>query len=140
MRRYAASLFGFLLLGCSSDNSVSADIDATVGVYVLQTINGSPLPYNAGNQGGVDVVIVGDQYTLTSGRTYTRDGTLRLTEFGITTTQYVTESGSWTLSGGTLTLTISISSLGQTGRYSGSLAAPSLTINQMGFVGVYKKS
>ena len=140
MRRYAATLFGLLLLGCSSDNSVSADIDAAVGVYVLQTVDGSPLPFNAGNQGGVNVVIVNDQYTLKSSRTYTREGTLRLTEFGTTTTQSVTESGSWTLNGGTLTLTISISSLGQTGNYSGSLAAPSLTINQMGFVGVYKKS
>ncbi len=140
MRRYAAVLFGLLLLGCSSDNSVSADIDAAVGVYVLQTIDGSPLPYNAGNQGGVDVVIVNDQYTLKSGRTYTREGTLRLTEFGITTTQPVTESGSWTLSGGTLTLTIISSSLGQTGNYSGSLAGSSLSINEMGFLGVYKKS
>ena len=140
MRRYAAVLFGLLLLGCSSDNSVSADIEAAVGVYVLQTVNGSPLPYNAGNQGGVDVVIVNDQYTLTSGRTYTRSGTLRLTEFGITTTQSVTESGSWTLSGGTLTLTISSSNLGQTGNYSGSLAGSSLSINEMGFLGVYKKS
>jgi hypothetical protein len=140
MRRYAAVSFGLLILGCSSDNSVSADIDAAVGVYALQTIDGSPLPYNAGNQGGVDVVIVSDKYTLTSGRTYTRDGTLRLTEFGITATQSVTESGSWSLSGGTLTLTISNSSLGQTGNYSGSLAGSSLSITQMGFLGVYKKS
>jgi len=139
MRRYAAVLFGLLLLGCSSDNSVSADIDAAVGVYVLQTIDGSPLPYNAGNQGGVDVVIVSDQYTLASARTYTRDGTLRLTQFGITATQSVTESGSWTLNGGTLTLTISTSSLGQTGNYSGSLTGSSLSINEMGFLGVYKK-
>src|SRR5207247_8828434 len=124
---------------CSSDNSVSADIDAAVGVYVLQTIDGSSLPYNAGNQGGVDVVIVNDQYTLKSGRTYTREGTLRLTQLGITITQSGTESGRGALSGGTLTLTISNSSLGQTGNYSGSLAPPSLTINQMGFVGVYKK-
>ena len=36
MRRYAAVLFGLVLLGCSSDNSVSADIDAAVGVYLLQ--------------------------------------------------------------------------------------------------------
>ena|SRR5438105_1990147 len=140
MRRYAAVLLGVLLLGCSSDNSVSADIDAAVGVYVLQTINGSSLPYNAGNQGGVDVVIVSDQYTLKTGRTYTRDGTLRLTQFGVTVSQTVTESGSWALDGATLTLTIGNSSLGQTGNYSGSLTAPSLTINQMGFVGVYKKS
>ena len=140
MRRYAAALFGLLLIGCSSDSSVSVDVDAAVGVYVLQTIDGSALPYNAGNQGGVDVVIVSDQYTLKSGRTYTRSGTLRLTEFGITTTQSVTESGSWTLSGGTLTLTISSSSLAQTGNYSGSLAGSSLSINEMGFLGVYKKS
>jgi len=140
MRRYAAVLFGLLLLGCSSDNSVSADIDAAVGVYVLQTIDGSPLPYDAGNQGGVEVVIVKDQYTLTSGRTYTRDGTLRLTQLGITVTQSVTENGSWTLNGGTLTLTISASSLGQTGNYSGSLTGSSLSINEMGFLGVYKKS
>lgn len=140
MRRCAVFLFGLLLAGCSSDNSVSADIGAAVGVYTLQTIDGSPLPYNAGNQGGVDVTIVSDQYTLKSGGTYARDGTLRLSEFGITTTQSVTESGSWTLSGGTLTLTISSSSLGQTGNYSGSLAGSSLSITQMGFLGVYKKS
>ena len=140
MRRSAAVLFGLLLLGCSSDNSVSADIDAAVGVYVLQTINGSPLPYNAGNQGGVDVVIVNDQYTIMAGHTYTSEGTLRLTQFGVTVTQSVTESGSWTLDGATLTLTISSSSLGQTGNYSGSLTTSSLTLNQMGFVGVYKKS
>lgn len=140
MRRYVAALAGLLLIGCSSDSSVSADIDAAVGVYVLQTVDGSPLPFNAGNQGGVDVTIVNDQYTLASGRTYTRSGTLRLTEFGITSTQSVTESGNWTVSGGTLTLTISTSSLGQTGNYSGSLAGSSLSITQMGFLGVYKKS
>ncbi|MFN2602533.1 MAG: hypothetical protein ABR582_07245 [Gemmatimonadaceae bacterium] len=140
MRRYAAVFFGLLLFGCSSDNSVSADIDAAAGVYVLQTVDGKPLPFDAGNQGGAEVVIVKDQYTLTSGRTYTRDGTLRLSEFGITTTQSVTENGSWNLNGGTLTLTISSSSLGQTGNYSGSLAGSSLSINEMGFLGVYKKS
>jgi hypothetical protein len=140
MRRYAAALFGLLLLGCSSDTSVSAGIDAAVGVYVLQTIAGSPLPFDAGNQGGVDVVVVGDQYTLASGRTYTRQGTLRLTQFGVTVTQSVTESGSWSLNAGTLTLTIGNSSLGQTGNYSGSLTGSSLSINQMGFLGVYKKS
>jgi hypothetical protein len=88
----------------------------------------------------VDVVIVSDKYTLASGRTYTRDGTLRLTEFGVTVTQAVTENGSWTLNGGTLTLTIANSSLGQTGNYSGSLAGSSISINEMGFLGVYKKS
>ena len=139
MRRYTAALFGLLLFGCSSDNSVSADIDAAVGVYSLQTVDGKPLPFDAGNQGGVEVVIVKDQYTLASGRTYTRDGTLRLTQFGTTVTQSVTESGTWTLNGGTLTLTISASSLGQTGNYSGSLTGSSLSINQMGFLGVYKK-
>jgi len=140
MRRFSLLVVGLFFLGCSSDTSVSADIDAAVGVYVLQTIAGSPLPFDAGNQGGVNVVVVGDKYTLASGRTYTRDGTLRLTQFGVTVTQSVTENGSWALNSGTLTLTIINSSLGQTGNYSGSLAGSSLSINQMGFLGVYKKS
>jgi hypothetical protein len=140
MRRYAAALVALVLIGCSSDNTVSADIDAAVGVYVLQTVNGSSLPFNAGNQGGVDVVIVSDQYTLASGHTYTRDGTLRLTQFGVTVNQSVTESGTWSVNGSTLTLTIASSSLGQTGNYSGSLTSSSLTLNQMGFIGVYSRS
>lgn len=140
MRRYAVVLIGLLLLGCSSDKSVSADVDAAVGVYVLQTVNGSPLPFNAGNQGGVDVVIVNDQYTLNSGRTYTRQGSLKLTQFGVTVNQSVTENGTWALDGSTLTLTIGNSSLGQAGNYSGSLAGSSLTINQLGFAGLYKKT
>src|SRR5260221_13508434 len=106
---------------------------------MLQTIAGSALPFDAGNQGGVEVVVVGDQYTLASGRTYTRQGTLRLTQFGATVTQSVTESGSWALNAGAVTLTIITSSLSQTGNYSGSLTGSNLSINQMGFLGVYKK-
>jgi len=140
MRRFSLLVVGLFFLGCSSDSSVRADIDAAAGVYVLQTVDGKPLPYDAGNQGGVEVVIVKDQYTLTSDRKYTRDGSLRLSEFGITTTQSVTENGTWTLTGGTLTLTIITSSLGQTGNYSGSLSGSNLSINEMGFLGVYTKS
>lgn len=139
-RRYAAALIGLLLLGCSSDKTVSPDVTAAAGVYVLQTVDGSPLPFNAGNQGGVDVVIVADQYTLTTSRTYTRQGSVRATQFGITVNQSVTESGTWDLNGSTLTLTIGTSSLGQTGNYTGSLAGSNLSVNQLGFVGVYKKT
>lgn len=139
-RRYAAVLIGLLFLGCGSDKTVSPDITAAAGVYVLQTVDGSPLPFNAGNQGGVDVVIVADQYTLTTSRTYARQGSVRATQFGITVTQSVTESGTWDLNGSTLTLTIGNSSLGQTGNYTGSLAGSNLSINQLGFLGVYKKT
>lgn len=128
-----------ILVACSSDKTTGPAVDSAVGVYVLQTINGSPLPFNAGSQGGVTVEIVTDTYSINADGTYSEQGSVRLTQVGSVTTQQVAETGVWQRSGTALNLHPIASSTGVLTDYSGSLAGSTLTITISGFVGLYKK-
>jgi hypothetical protein len=105
-------------------------------VFVLQTVNGSSLPFNGGIVSGIGVEIVGDQYTFVQDGTYSRQGSLRLTQLGITTTQSIVETGTWVRNGTVLTLTIVTNNVLATGTYSGELNGKNLTLIESGFVGV----
>lgn len=140
MNRIMIALAATALLGCSGDKTTGPAQDPAVGVYVLQTVNGSGLPYNAGTSGGVTVEILNDQYSINADGTYSEQGAFRLSQSGTTVTQQFVETGVWSRNGTALTLTITASSIGDAGSYSGALSGSTLTITQTGFVGVYRKS
>jgi hypothetical protein len=140
MKRVLLVLASAALLGCSSDKTAGPTADVAVGVYTLQTINGSGLPFNLGTQSGVTYEVLADAYSINADGTYSEQGTLRATQGGTVTTQQEVETGVWQRNGTALTLHPLASSTGSLLAYSGSLSGSSLTITQNGLVGVYRKN
>jgi hypothetical protein len=137
MRRVLA-VAAAVLLACNGDKSTG--VDSAVGVFVLQTINGSPLPFNAGTSGGFTVEVLGDQYSFNPDGTYNEQGSVRVTQSGVATTQTIIETGTWVQSGTAVTLTIVSGTVGATGSYTAQLSGNNLTVVQEGLVGVYRRS
>jgi hypothetical protein len=136
MKRILIVAIGAVLFGCSTGPTQ----DPAVGLYVLQTVNGSGLPGNLGTSGGVTVEILQEQFAIVQDGTYSRQGSLRFSQPGSITTQDAVETGDWRRNGTALTLTVTTSNQGSSGSYSGALNGSTLTITQTGLVGVYLKS
>jgi hypothetical protein len=103
--------------GCKSDSAGPSSIE---GDYALETVNGSPPPFTLSNTGGVKEDITDGVLTLKSGGIYTHSFTKRVTQGGVATTRYDQDSGSWSLSGGTFTMTSSFDQIPHTGTRDGS--------------------
>ena len=135
MKRVLIVAIGALLFGCSTGPTQ----DPAVGLYVLQTVNGSGLPGNLGTRGGVTVEITYEQFAILPDGTYSRRGNLRFSQPGSITTLDAVETGDWRRNGTALTLTVTTSNQGTSGSYSGTISGSTLTITQTGLVSVYQR-
>ena len=73
------------------------------GTYVLQTVNGSALPYTT-TESGTTTEILDGALTLFQGGTYSETGHSRRTVSGEVTNQTLSEAGSYELYGTSITL------------------------------------
>jgi hypothetical protein len=121
---------------CTDTTGVNARAD---GVYILQTVNGTQVPYSFTDNSGNTITIQSDTYSLNSDFTYSE---LRIEKInGLTQSQ--AESGSWSQSSNFVTFTPSQSDISLQ-IYQGTIAtgggfggSQTLTISINGVVGVY---
>lgn len=144
MNRAKVLMAAALLVGgataCSDLTGTSARAD---GVYFLQTVNGTTLPYSyVDSQTGNTVIVQSDTYSLNSDGGYTEFASYRVN--GLTQSQ--TESGSWSQSNSVVTLFPTQSSTGNTSSYQGTIGnsnvfggARTLTISINGTTGIYSE-
>lgn len=118
--------------GCSSPSEPHAGIE---GVYSLQTINGSSLPYLIAQIGADKDEITGSSLTIAAGGSFTLTISVRHTRNGVTTTESPSGVGTWSQTGSAVTLTPSTGS----GALTGSMSGNTLTIVDEKATWVYRK-
>ncbi|HMA19630.1 MAG TPA: hypothetical protein VKO87_02440 [Gemmatimonadaceae bacterium] len=78
---------------------------SVTGTYTLRTVNGSSLPYTLPGGGTTKTEILDDVLNLYQGNTYSESGHMRVTVNGQVTTQIISEPGSYSLFGTSITFT-----------------------------------
>lgn len=113
----------------------STSVSSISGTYNLQTVNGSSLPYvfQAANP---KIEIISEQLVLSSNSTFSLTDQERTTPTGGSpTTQAFTETGTWTLSGSTITVVFA----SDASRSSGTVSGNTISIAETGFNLVFLK-
>ena len=128
-RTLVAATLAVLAAGCSSNDSTSPNT-AGAGTYTLTTVNGQALPFSLTSTTLNQVVIQSATITLTPGNpssTYT--ATISGSINGSPTTQLISDTGTYTVTGATLSFSSSSFLLLS---YGGSFTSNSLTVNLPG--------
>lgn len=129
---------------CSDVTGANARAD---GVYYLQTVNGTTVPYSyVDNTTGNTVTIESDTYALNSNGTYSDQAISRIDNGTQVSTQSYSESGTWTQRSNVVTFTPSQSSGNNFSIYDGTIATSSsfngtrtLTISGNGATAIYSE-
>jgi hypothetical protein len=100
--RYLAAAALVLAVACDSSTSPEATI---VGTWNLSTMNGSPLPFTVFGSGANKVEITAGVITFAQGGTYSSTMTTRSTMNGVATNSTDSETGNYTITGATVSIT-----------------------------------
>jgi hypothetical protein len=95
----------FVVEGCHSD-SIGDPAQSVVGTYSLASVDGAPIPFTL-IPGDPKVEVVSDEINLASGGTFIQRTSFRVTRSGMVTTQDQLESGTYMVSGSTLSFRFS---------------------------------
>ncbi|MES2524595.1 MAG: hypothetical protein V4617_17985 [Gemmatimonadota bacterium] len=130
-----AALWAVLSLSVIACNPSEPVGSATVtGAYTLRSINGAPLPYTS-TAAGVQTVFLDDVFNLYQGGTYAQTGHTRTTVNGVVTDAAPTATGTYSMLGTSLSLTVN----GQQGLRIAIMNGRTMTIVEAGFTYVYRK-
>lgn len=132
MRRLIIALSAVSLLACG-DSSGPA-FSSAAGTWNLVTVNGSPLPYTAVNQGLYKLEILSDVLIASADGTFTGTSTFRETDNGVVMTTAQPNSGTWTQTNNSVTINSS-DGTSSTVTISGDV----ITLSDIGFVSVYHR-
>jgi lipocalin-like protein len=104
MRRLLALLLLTAISGtaCGGDSGTNPTPASLAGTWNLSTINGAPLPFVL-QAVGPKIEVLSDQIVAAAGGTFTETGSGRVTDAGVVTIVPITDSGTWTISGATVT-------------------------------------
>lgn len=105
----------------------SGGADGIAGAYVLQTVNGQPLPYTYRTSGADTYVIMDATVTMTATGQWTEVWHERQTVAGVVTLKTFTDPGTFTITGTKITVTIVNGSSGS-GTFDGTYASGTLTL------------
>lgn len=133
MRRLAALLVLATVLGCGGDSSTSPKDTAVTGTYNLKTVNRIPLPFIVLQSDSVKFEILNDAFTLKEDKTWSESGLTRTTYAGEVTTDPITDSGTYVLSGTNITL------ISTNGSVDGTVGGGTLTLVNDAVAAVYQK-
>ena len=127
----AVASMAFLACGGDSATNVSASL---AGTWNMTSANGSSLPYvlQAANP---KIELLNEQVIFSSAGTLTITGNGRVTDAGTVTNQPITDSGTWTLTGTTVTVHFNSDNSNSSGVLSGN----TLTVVETGFSAVFTK-
>jgi len=124
------------LAACGGDGGTGPTSASIAGTYVLRTINGADLPYTLVDLVVFKVELIAGSLVLAQGGTYTAQTTTRFIEEGVVvSTETDEESGKYTVSGQTITLTEDSDGRLLTGTVSGN----TITVTDSGLTAVYRK-
>jgi len=133
MRRFFVPLLVATALACGGDSSTSLANVPVPGTYTLRTINRLSLPYTILQQDSVKVELMGDSFTLADDRTWSEFGTRRITFSGQVVTDTIAFTGTYVLSGTSITL------IAANGSTDGTIGGGTLTLTNDAVVAVYQK-
>ncbi len=133
MRRQLFTLPFLALLACGGDGSTGPGA-SIAGAYSLTTVNGAPLPFVVQQAGTFKREITADTYTLAAGGTWTEVRAERTTSNGAVTTSTITDAGTWSGNGTSITLTSPAST-----SLSGTVSGNTLSLSSAGNTMVYTK-
>lgn len=145
MRRLFAVAAVVVLAACGTTrdaSSTSGPTQASVaGTYTLKTVNGNPLPFVTQQDANVTAKMTSAQFTFASGGTWTQTQHYQTTINGTTSSDTFDESGTFTVSGTTVTLKITSAANGgpQTFSMTSDEAGNTLTLTESGYTFVYAK-
>jgi hypothetical protein len=124
-----------LFVAACGGDSTAPGTTTIAGSYALQTINGSPLPYAVVQVGADKVEVLNETVTLSEGGTFTQQGSVRLTENGVVSTQSYSDAGTYTRNGTAISFFFNSDGSSGTGTVSGN----TITVAFSGFSLVYRK-
>jgi hypothetical protein len=132
MRRFIAVLSVLALYACDSGGGPAAFIgtggnSSIAGTYILQTVNGAPLPYEFPVPGVDKYEILDDKVVLNDDGSWTEVGHDRKTVKGIVTLPVLNDGGTYTISGTMLTFS-STTPGAPTARFQGTLSGNTLIL------------
>ena len=127
-------VLAFVLAACAGDSSTAPS--SVVGTWGLQTVNGAALPFVVGQAGASKSELLADTIKLASGGGFIESSSFRTTFNGVVALQTIADTGTYTLSGSSLTLS-STTSAGSSG--SGTVSGNTITATIQGLAFVYKR-
>lgn len=119
---------------CGGDGNGITDVASVAGTYSLKTVNGAPLPFVFFDEGGYKLEVTAASYTLSSAGTFSNTATIRETENGAVFTSTETITGTYTVSGASVTF---IGSDGES--VTGSISGNTLQFSEDGVTAVFMK-
>jgi hypothetical protein len=127
-----AVLVGLTACGGSESTAPAQSIN---GTWSLQTVNGAPLPYVLSQSGADKIEVLSDVFTLGAASAFTRTTTVRTTTGGQATTSTIPDSGTFAVSGSTVTIHLGSDASASAGAWSGN----TITIAESGLTFVYMR-
>lgn len=125
----------FVSASCSGGDSTAPGTASIAGSYALQTVNGAPLPFVVLQIGSDKIEVTDETVTLSGGDAFTQQGSLRITQSGVVSTDSYAEAGVYTRNGTAVNFVFS--SDGTTG--TGTISGNSLIVAVSGLSLVYRK-
>lgn len=126
-------------IACSSSSTTSPSTQAAAGTYVLKQLNGQDVGTKSYViEGGDTVIVTADTIILVSNATYTKDAVDTLRSVSVTPMHRVA-SGTYTLSGTSVTFTNSTTGTTANGQLVNGALTASDTVNGVILTGVFNK-
>lgn len=124
-----------LSIGCSSYDLTTPTQETLAGRWALKSVDGNRLPYNIPVFATTRRELMEDVLTLTSSSTFTEVTVVRVTQAGQTTTETVTEKGTYAFNSYAIDFTYD----GNATFASGTLQGKQMTIITSGITFVFEK-
>ena len=101
----ALALLTFAASACGGDDDPSGPNGSIAGTYTLRTVNGSPPPVTLLEFQDFKVEVTAASIVMNANNTFSATSTFRETDAGVVTTSTSVCSGTYSLSGSTVTFT-----------------------------------
>ena len=123
------------LAACGGDSATAPSSTSIAGSYTLRTVNGAPLPVIVVQIGAYKIELLNETVVVVDGGTFTQQGSVRITEGGVVSTESYADAGTYTRNGTAVTFVFNSDGSSGTGTVNGA----TITVVVDGFSLVYRK-